>query len=92
MGSYETLVSWDNRDQELLRLIDDNSLSQCVHEPTRKKNILDLLLTTNPDLIHTVNIEPGMSDHRIVVADIGQGEQEKAKDCVSVQEGKYGWR
>ena len=63
--------------------------------PTHEKNILDLLLTTNPDLIHAVNIEPGMSDHLIVVADIdlkAKVNKKKAKDCVSVQEGKYGWR
>ena len=44
----------------------DQSLSQMVTEPTRSGNILDLFLTTNPTLVNSVSIIPGLSDHNIV--------------------------
>ena len=44
----------------------DHSLSQMVREPTRSGNILDLFLTTNPTLVNSVSIIPGLSDHNIV--------------------------
>jgi hypothetical protein len=39
-------------------------------EPTRNDNILDLVMTTNQDLVNDLQIEPGMSDHEIVIANI----------------------
>ena len=38
--------------------------------PTRLDNILNLLLTTNPDLVEKVSVYPGMSDHAVVTASI----------------------
>ena len=38
--------------------------------PTRGQNILDLFFTTNPTLVHNVSIQPGLSDHDIVLAEI----------------------
>ena len=38
----------------LLDIIQDNFLQQLVDEPTRDQNILDLVLTTNADLIDNV--------------------------------------
>jgi hypothetical protein len=42
-------------------------------EPTRNDNILDLVMTTNQDLVNDLQIEPGMSDHEIVIANINIG-------------------
>ncbi|XP_072044150.1 uncharacterized protein [Amphiura filiformis] len=52
----------------LLDTVEEHGLIQQVKEPTRLNNILDLLLTTNPDLVEQVDVCPGMSDHRIVIA------------------------
>ena len=46
----------------------ESSLTQLVHSPTRDNNILDLVLTTNDDLIENliVNNEFSSSDHRAI--------------------------
>lgn len=56
--------------QAMLNLSNDYSLTQCVHEPTRLNNILDLIFTTNPNLVYEVSVQFGMSDHDVAVADI----------------------
>ena len=38
--------------------------------PTRGQNILDLFLTTNPILVDSVFISPGLSDHVIVLTKV----------------------
>ena len=40
----------------LCQLVHDNFLSQLVSHPTRGENVLDLLLTTNPDLIASIEV------------------------------------
>lgn len=50
----------------LLDIIQDNFFQQLVDEPTRDQNILDLVLTTNVDLIDnavTVVVGEPFSDH-----------------------------
>lgn len=59
--------SLHNRFSEILA---NNSLTQLVQEPTRKANILDLLLTNRPDQVLRVDILPGISDHDIVFAEM----------------------
>ena len=53
-----------------LDLINDVSLEQLVFQPTRQRNILDLVLSSHPDTISNVEVVPGMSDHEIIVFDI----------------------
>ena len=48
--------------QAFLDMVNHHSLSQCIKKPTRGINILDLVLTTNPDLIQRTQIREGMSD------------------------------
>ena len=48
-------------------------------EPTRNDNILDLVMTTNQDLVNDLQIEPGMSDHEIVIAYINIGAQRQRR-------------
>ena len=52
-----------------LSTIADYNFTQVVTEPTRKDNILDLFLTTNPTLINKVNCSPGLGDHDVVSAE-----------------------
>ena len=56
--------------QALLDMLNHHSLSQCVRDPTRNGNILDLVLTTNPDLIKSTIICEGMSDHDLVINEL----------------------
>ena len=48
--------------------LQENNLTQCNHKPTRYDNILDLVCTTNPDLITSITTAGGMSDHEIVIS------------------------
>ncbi len=41
-------------------------LTQTVEEPTKGKNILDLVLVTSPGLVEDVQSIPGISDHQAV--------------------------
>ena len=54
--------------QSLMLFMAEHLLSQYVDCPTRDKNILDLLLTNNSNLVLHINTEDtnGLSDHRLV--------------------------
>ena len=52
--------------RECLEVFNDCLLEQTVTSPTRGKHILDLIFTSNPILIDSVSILPGLSDHDIV--------------------------
>ena len=54
----------------MIEIVKEFNLTQVVMEPTRGTNTLDILLTSNPDLIRTTKILPGMSDHCIVLSEI----------------------
>ena len=41
-----------------------------VTSPTRGQNILDLFFTSNPTLVNTVTVIPGLPDHDIVLAEV----------------------
>ena len=71
-------ISWDTEypsqspaSGRLLEIIDDHDRSQHVKEPTRRdrntQNILDLILSNNPNIIENVSVVPGISDHDIVL-------------------------
>ena len=51
----------------LLSFMDNNLLSQYVLQPTRQRNILDLFLTNNPNLVlQAKSEETPLSDHNVV--------------------------
>ena len=54
----------------MLDFVSANFLTQLTGKPTQKDNILDLTLTTNPDIISYLEIHPGMSDHCVVSYDV----------------------
>ena len=55
---------------KMVEITNNSDLTQVINVPTRRQNILDLLMTTNPSLISNTEVHPGMSDHEIVIADI----------------------
>ena len=46
----------------ILDFVSANFLTQMTNKPTRHDNALDLILTTDPDLIAELDTHPGMSD------------------------------
>ena len=57
-------------DSLFLELVDDYGLEQLVYQPTRQGNILDLILTSHPDMITNVDFVPRISDHEVILFDI----------------------
>ena len=51
-------------------MVSRHSQSQCVKDPTRNCNILDLVFTTNPDLVKSTIVSEGMSDHDLVITEL----------------------
>ena len=47
--------------QKFLDLDDDHGLSQLVTFPTRQESVLDLVLTSHPDLVNNLNTTEGIS-------------------------------
>ena len=47
-------------------VVKDNFLTQLVNEPTRESNILDLVLTTSPDLVNDLVVGEPFSDHNSI--------------------------
>ena len=50
-------------------IVDDYFLQQMVLEPTRRENILDLILTNTPEVLMNINICEGNSDHSSIEFD-----------------------
>ena len=75
-------INWENNEisspsqygrdvnQMALDLCNDLFLRQVVEEPTRGRNMLDLLFVSCPDLVNSVHVKPGISDHDSVVTEI----------------------
>ena len=70
-----------NQGSEFLDLVNDCFLSQHVKEPTRGKNILDLIFSTEPSMITDVQVRSPVSnsDHNLITFQIefDLGEEEK---------------
>ena len=56
--------------QALIDIMNDHDLVQENEKPTRLDATLDLLFTTNPDLVTNLDVCQGMSDHMILLTDI----------------------
>ena len=50
----------------LIDVMNDHSLEQLVHFPTRKKNTLDLILTSLPDQFEEIHSPGKLSDHDVI--------------------------
>ena len=53
-----------------LGMLNDYGLEQLLDEPTRKEHLLDLVLSTHPDIICDIAVVPGMSDYEAVTLSI----------------------
>jgi hypothetical protein len=52
---------------KLSQFMEDNLLSQYIDKPTRQKNILDLFITNNPNIVLKSDIsDTSLSDHKII--------------------------
>ena len=49
-----------------MQLLADNNLTQHVHETTRQNNILDLVISTEEELIVNLKITDKIGDHQAI--------------------------
>ena len=70
----------------LLDFLLDNSLSQLISQATRptSNNILDLLITSSPNLIEDIQAVPGISDHLVIIFDVDLKPHIPKKPCRKV--------
>ena len=75
----ESLESTGGADQQFLFLFQDSYLTQHVLEPTNGENVLDIVLSSQKELVDNVNIhEPlGNSDHNQIHFDINVKSESK---------------
>ena len=76
-GSTRPGCSKNDRDclTRLGKLMEDHFLIQSVDVPTRKENILDVILTNGNDIVRKISTEDTiMSDHKIVMCYLGYRE------------------
>ena len=81
---WDIIQSTGVEDRTCLRLIQDNFLTQHVLEPTRATRVLDIVLSSQKELVDNVNIkEPlGSSDHNQMHFDINiKSDRTKVKQC-----------
>ena len=81
---WDTLQSTGVEDQKLLCLVQDNFLTQHVLEPTRATRVLDIVLSSQKELVDNVIIkEPlGSSDHNQMHFNINiKSDRTKVKQC-----------
>ena len=71
--NWDSLDSSDKMGADFIDEIQDRFLLQLVREPTRSEAILDLILTTDEDLVSNVRVGEhlGNSDHNIIRFDLG---------------------
>ena len=69
---WKSLESTEREDQQFILLIHDSFLSQHMLEPTRGENVLDLVLSSQHELVGNVKIHEPLSnsDHNQIHVDI----------------------
>ena len=92
-------VNWETYDCDICSqifrdLILDNYLTQHVHESTREGNILDLVLSTNSEMVEDLEVQDhlGTSDHHVLVWSLVYDIQHKINKCVRRQYYKGNYR
>ena len=74
MGDFNFYIDWNKKQGKkpledlFLECMDENFLTQHVVEPTREENILDLVVSTEENMIQDVQVGErfGSSDHQII--------------------------
>ena len=71
MGGHHVKQSSTRKSEheDFLEFLNEFSLTQMVHTPTRLFNTLDLFITNSPNIVKSVHVIPGYSDHETVVVD-----------------------
>ena len=87
---WNSLESTGIEDQQFLFLIQDSFLTQHVLEPTRGENVLDIVLSSQKELVDNVKIfEPlGNSDHNQIHFDINVKSESKNKKIKAMKDNK----
>ena len=87
---WDTLQSTEVEDQKFVCLVQDNFLTQHVLEPTRATRVLDIVLSSQKELVDKVEIkEPlGSSDHNQMHFNINIKSDRKKLNNVGVILGK----
>ena len=89
---WDTMQSTGVEDQTFLCLVQDNFLTQHVLEPTRATRVLDIVLSSQKELVDNVNIkEPlGSSDHNQMHFNINiKSDRTKVKQWRDFGKGNY---
>ena len=81
---WKSFESTGGEDQQFIFLIQDSFLTQHVLEPTRGENVLDIVSSSQKELVDNVKIhEPlGNSDHNQIQFDINVKSESKNKKNV----------
>ena len=74
----------------MLDFVNANFLTRLINTPTRNDNILDLVLSTNPDIIYDLEIHPGMSDHNAITYQVNLSVKRQKKPDRYVYQYKKG--
>ena len=69
-GPYVGPCAYPALHHQFGEIISNHGLTQLVEEPTRQANTLDLIFISNPTLVNSVKVVPGISDHNCPIADI----------------------
>ena len=72
---------------KLLQLVADNDLSQHGHEPTRQNNVLDLIMTTEEEIVSNVKIGDKIGDHQTVYFSV-----EAEKESTALEKYNFNFR
>lgn len=72
MGDFnQPNIKWTNLDTaliggELTLLLNDRNLKQCVEEPTRGPDMLDLVVSIHGKLVELLTVKEKIGDYRII--------------------------
>ena len=72
---------------KLQQLVADNNLTLHVHEPTRLNNVLDLVMTTEEEIVSNVKIGDKIGDHQTVYFSI-----ETEKESTALEKYNFNFR
>ena len=75
---FEDGISYINRNptygyetnSPFVEMMNDYGFEQFVTQPTRGDHLLDLVPSTNPDIIENVHVVPGISDHEAITCQL----------------------
>ena len=72
--------SYSDLHKTFIDMLADNGVEQVVKEATREANVLDLIITNQPQLVPRIEVQPGLSDHDLVFCEFNINPQKKMKN------------